>query len=42
MVIPSRQLVIVKLGAAHHSDGLLPGMDRLVAAVVGSLNPQQP
>lgn len=42
VVIPSRQLVIVKLGAAHHPDGLLPGMDRLVAAVVGSLNPPQP
>ncbi|SMC28617.1 hypothetical protein SAMN02745857_03340 [Andreprevotia lacus DSM 23236] len=40
IVMPSEKLVIVRLGAAHHPDGLQPGMDRVIAAAISATRGQ--
>jgi len=36
IVIPSEKLVIARFGASHHPDGLLPGMDKVIATVIAA------
>ena len=40
VIIPSQNLVVVRLGVSHHWDGLIKGMDRLTADVIAALQPE--
>lgn len=44
IIIPSRDLVVVRLGVSHHYQGLLGGMDKLMQAILKALpdEPAQP
>jgi len=37
VVVPSQNMVVVRLGVSHHRDGLIAGMNRLVADVIAAL-----
>ncbi|MFC0211979.1 serine hydrolase domain-containing protein [Paenibacillus chartarius] len=37
VIVPSQQLVVVRLGISHHPDGLVAGADRLAADVIAAL-----
>ncbi|WP_035059146.1 serine hydrolase [Andreprevotia chitinilytica] len=41
VIVPSQHLVVVRLGVSHHPDGMIAGMDRLVAGVIGAVRREE-